>query len=144
MKPFTLIAALAGVALLALVVPHRGAAEDATAFGVDYGREEFRISCSACHGVSAKGDGPVAELLKVKPADLTRIASRNGGVFPVVAVATLVHGRDTGRAHGNDMPIWGNRYLAESTENFGPFLGEMVVRARILSLVFYLETIQER
>lgn len=138
------LAALAALAALTFAGLPAALAEEPTAFGVDYGKEEFRISCSSCHGVGGKGNGPVAEILKVPPADLTRIAARNGGVFPTVAVATLVHGRDSGRAHGNEMPIWGNRYLAESTENYGPFLGEMVLRARILSLVFYLESIQER
>lgn len=138
------LASLAALAALTLAGVPTALAEEPTAFGVDYGKEEFRISCSSCHGVGGKGNGPVAEILKVPPADLTRIAARNGGIFPTVAVATLVHGRDSGRAHGNEMPIWGNRYLAESTENYGPFLGEMVLRARILSLVFYLESIQER
>ena len=35
--------------------------------------------CASCHGTDAKGDGPMAKSLKVKPADLTRIAARNGG-----------------------------------------------------------------
>ena len=132
------------LALAALVwLPTAGSAEDATSFGVEAGHDEFMISCSSCHGTSAKGDGPVAEVLTVKPADLTRISARNGGVFPLVDIATLIHGKSTGRAHGNEMPIWGNRYLAESAESYGPFLGEMIVRARILSLVFYLESIQE-
>ena len=63
--------ALALAAWLAL--PAAAFAEDATSFGIEAGHDEFMISCSSCHGTSAKGDGPVAEVLTVKPADLTRI-----------------------------------------------------------------------
>lgn len=38
--------------------------------------------CASCHGVDAKGEGPVAKSLNVKPSDLTRIAARSGGKFP--------------------------------------------------------------
>lgn len=35
------------------------------------GRVMFQSFCSACHGVSGKGDGPLAKVLVPKPADLT-------------------------------------------------------------------------
>ena len=124
-------------------MPRATAAENTAGSEAIIGLDEYRISCSSCHGLAGKGDGPVAEFLKVKPADLTQISKQHGGVYPVVEIAKVIDGREATRAHGNDMPVWGNRYSAELTNSFGPSLGEMVLRARILGLVFYLESIQE-
>ena len=45
--------------------------------------------------------------------------------------------------HGvRDMPIWGGRYQEEAGEMYGPYGGEVVVRGRILELVYYLQSIQ--
>ncbi len=64
--------------------------------------------CSACHGATATGDGPLANGLRSKPTDLTRLAATNGGVFPYDKVARAIDGRDTVRMHGpSDMPVWG-------------------------------------
>ena len=46
------------------------------------GRNEFLRSCASCHGVSGKGDGPVAKSLSPPPSDLTRLSEANNGVFP--------------------------------------------------------------
>jgi len=129
---------------LSVGVVGAAAAEDAGQFENMIGGDEYRISCSSCHGLAGKGDGPVAEFLKTKPADLTQISKKNGGVYPVVDILKVIDGRGTfTRAHGNEMPVWGNRYSAESTNAYGPYFGDMVLRARILGLVFYLESIQE-
>ena len=37
----------------------------------------FKTYCATCHGVSAKGDGPVAKGMKPKPADLTAMAGQH-------------------------------------------------------------------
>ena len=124
-------------------IPRAIAAENAAGSEDTIGADEYRISCSSCHGLAGKGDGPVAELLKVEPADLTQISKNHSGVFPVVDIAKVIDGREATRAHGNAMPVWGDRYSAESTKSYGPYVGEMVLRARILGLVFYLESIQE-
>ncbi|HEX2592312.1 MAG TPA: cytochrome c, partial [Rhizomicrobium sp.] len=41
-------------------------AQDSTI--VSAGAVEFFNSCSACHGTDARGSGPIANSLKVKPA----------------------------------------------------------------------------
>ena len=46
------------------------------------GESEFRHYCSPCHGLRGTGNGPVAQTLKKKPADLTSLAKNDGGVFP--------------------------------------------------------------
>jgi mono/diheme cytochrome c family protein len=76
----------------------------------DAGAEIFRRYCASCHGVSAQGDGEVAVTLRVRPADLTRIAVRRGR-FDAPAIAAYVDGRTRVAAHGPpDMPVWGRRF----------------------------------
>jgi Cytochrome c len=48
---------------------------------IEVGKREFQRSCATCHGVDATGNGPAAAALLVKPADLTQLAKRHGGVF---------------------------------------------------------------
>jgi mono/diheme cytochrome c family protein len=43
------------------------------------GKQTFLEYCAACHGVSAKGDGPAASALKIPPEDLTTLAAHNKG-----------------------------------------------------------------
>ena len=35
---------------------------------VDVGKAEFQSSCAPCHGIDAKGKGPLAAALKMPPA----------------------------------------------------------------------------
>jgi mono/diheme cytochrome c family protein len=72
------------------------------------GERSFRTYCGACHGKTAKGDGPLAKDLKVAPADLTKLSERNGGTFPFeMVMKTIDQGRSV-RGHGTeDMPAWG-------------------------------------
>src|SRR5262245_42481647 len=70
----------------------------------------FSTYCSSCHGANATGDGPLASVLKKHPPDLTQIAKRNGGKFPDDKVFRTIDGRDPVRAHGSDMPVWGDAF----------------------------------
>ena len=64
--------------------------------------------CAACHGPTGKGDGPAARGLTPRPADLTGLAARNGGAFPVVAVMGKVYGYSQGKGGGGGpMPEFG-------------------------------------
>lgn len=75
---------------------------------VTSGALEFRRYCAQCHGVSGKGDGPVAEALKERPKDLTVLSKNNGGNFPYKHVYNTITGAETIAAHGTrEMPIWG-------------------------------------
>lgn len=108
------------------------------------GADEYRISCLSCHGVGGKGNGPMANLLTVEPSDLTAIAKKNEGTFPLDKILRMIDGRHGVTGHGDrDMPIWGARYLREDAERYGPFGGEDVVRLRILELVYYIQSIQQ-
>ena len=89
----------------------------------------------------------VAEILVVKPPDLTTIRKRNNGEFPAQSIYRIIDGRNEIRPHGSkDMPIWGDRYRAEALRGLPLPLdvgADAVVHGRILSLVFYLDFIQE-
>ena len=50
--------------------------------GQPAGKARFEQYCSGCHGTDGKGDGPLANLLTVKPVDLTQLAKNNAGNFP--------------------------------------------------------------
>jgi len=64
--------------------------------------------CAACHGKDGKGDGPAASALKVAPADLTALAQKNSGKYPVMRVTSVLNGQANLAAHGNkEMPVWG-------------------------------------
>ena len=79
---------------------------------VDAGKAEYLSSCAPCHGADGKGKGPLsANKLKTKPADLTALAKKNNGVFPVSAVYEAIDGRNAIESHGaREMPIWGCRH----------------------------------
>jgi hypothetical protein len=49
-------------------------------------RAMFDNYCAVCHGKTGVGNGPAASSLVKAPADLTKIAARNGGTFPEVKV----------------------------------------------------------
>src|ERR1700687_4319651 len=88
----------------------------ASAQDLDAGKLELQSSCSTCHGIDGKGKGPLSEELRVAPADLTVLAKKNNGVFPVNAVYETIYGIKRIVAHGPpDMPIWGYRYFARNT-----------------------------
>ena len=44
------------------------------------GADNFRSYCAPCHGRDGKGHGPVASALTTPPADVTKLASRNGNL----------------------------------------------------------------
>ncbi len=74
----------------------------------DQGEALYRRCCASCHGVLGKGDGPAAESLQPKPADLTQLAEKYRGSYPVDEVMKAIDGRRTIRAHGDrTMPVGG-------------------------------------
>ena len=66
----------------------------------------FTVYCANCHGKSAKGNGPIASLLRVRPANLTKLEKK--GEFPTERIYEVIDGRQETQGHGyRDMPIWG-------------------------------------
>ena len=105
----------------------------------DYNSGEYlyRVFCASCHGSRGAGDGSVADLLRVRPTNLTLLSARNGGVFPRERAYTSIDGDQKVNGHGPaQMPIWGDVFKVTEGQD------EAVTKKRINSLVAYLETIQ--
>src|SRR5215831_497079 len=103
------------------------------------GKEMFTTYCAVCHGTGGKGDGPAANALKKRPADLTQLARKNNGTFPEVHVMNFITGEDIVAAHGSrDMPIWGDlfRYLSPNSQE--------VSKLRVANLADYVKSLQTR
>jgi mono/diheme cytochrome c family protein len=129
-------------ACLALAPSAALAADDAASKLAAAGRAEFLQYCASCHGAEGKGNGPLAEDLRVPPADLTRIAQRHGGAFPEPMISEIIDGRRRMRAHGpGNMPVWGRRFDREVP--YGE-AGDIAVRGRVALLVEYLRSIQAK
>ncbi len=123
--------------LLALILATPAQSED-----LDLGRQTFMESCAGCHGETARGDGPMTEILTVAVPDLTLIAARNGGEFPWLAVIHTIDGRASLRAHGGPMPIFGGLLRGESAVKDGPDGTPIIASRQILGLADYLASIQ--
>ena len=104
------------------------------------GKVMYKDYCAACHGVGAKGDGPMAVMLKVPPPDLTTLANRHGGKFPYEYVSGVLRfGIGVTILHGKaDMPTWGPIFQYLDKNN------EQAVQQRIKNLSDYLASLQEK
>lgn len=102
----------------------------------------YRRYCASCHGMTGKGDGPVAASLRRPPSDLTTLTQRRGGRFDEGYVIAVVDGQQHVAEHGpRDMPVWGIVFDQELRDQ--PHTGYTVLlRARVLS--DYLRSIQEK
>ena len=108
----------------------------------DLGKAEYMSACASCHGESAAGDGPLAELMTVPVPALTGLSAANDGKFPMLDVIHSIDGRQGTRGHGYPMPVWGDRF-AKDIPNAGPYGAEPIIRGRVLSIAYYLESIQK-
>jgi mono/diheme cytochrome c family protein len=100
------------------------------------GSELYHQYCAVCHGAEGKGNGPVADILKKKPADLTRLAADNRGKFPELRVMNSIRGDETLVSHGSrQMPVWGRVFLDRTGHR-------EVVQIRIYALLRYIEQLQ--
>ncbi|GAB4138999.1 MAG: hypothetical protein Tsb0016_05350 [Sphingomonadales bacterium] len=120
----------------AIAAPATAVAQDGEARAI----RDYQRYCASCHGMSGRGDGPVAPMLMTQPSDLTQIAARHEGEFPATRVAFIIDGRGDILAHGpRDMPVWGEVLSSDATG--GPKSG--LAQARIQGLVDYLRSLQE-
>jgi hypothetical protein len=139
---------------IAIVCAMAGFVGTVSAQDRDMGKIEYQSNCASCHGISAKGDGPMSTELKRRPTDLTVLAKKNNGVFPLNSVYKIIDGRDEIASHGSrEMPVWGYRFVPP--KHFDLQLGDdyiylppsspgPVVHARILAVIDYLNRIQEK
>ena len=124
---------------IANLVTHIESLQQASSGPNDPGARLFRTYCATCHGITGRGNGPVAHQLRTTPPDLTKYTARNGGVFPEARVRQIVDGRGVA-AHGDrEMAVWGDAF--RSVEGG---LSPEAVKTRIDAIVRYLGAIQER
>ncbi|HEY8519140.1 MAG TPA: c-type cytochrome [Gammaproteobacteria bacterium] len=102
------------------------------------GASLYASYCSACHGATGEGDGPVAAVMTVTVPNLRTLAMRSGGTFPTESVTEYVDGTRFPAAHGSrQMPIWGEVFEWDADG-----LARERARERIDAIVAYLAEIQ--
>ena len=107
------------------------------------GHTLYQTYCAQCHGSDGKGGAADSLRATVKVPDLTTIAQRNDGVFPVGKVYDMISGSELLPAHGTRlMPVWGT--ALQSEPGLAADTAAVVARGRILSMVAYLATLQAR
>lgn len=101
---------------------------------------DFRQYCGQCHGHDGRGQGPNAYRLATRPADLTLISRRRGGVFPTMELAAYIDGRAEYLESGpRSMPAWGRHFSAEFGDGV---VSEELAKGKLLRIVDYLRSIQ--
>jgi mono/diheme cytochrome c family protein len=112
----------------------------------DFGKREFESNCASCHGLQGKGNGPITDLLRRSPPDLTQLAKKNGGVFPMNRLYEVIEGVNVPGHGSRDMPVWGRDYRIKDAEYYGDvaYDPEPLVRARILALLEYINRLQAK
>lgn len=108
----------------------------------ELGKSEYMNACASCHGEAGAGDGPLAGLMTVEVPALTGLTAANDNVFPMLKVIHTIDGRQGTRGHGSHMPVWGF-WFKKDVGDAGPYGGEATIRGRILSIAYYLESIQQ-
>jgi len=126
-----------GAALVLLGAASLAIAEDKPPKAIA-GHATYMTYCAVCHGVAARGDGPLADSLRVRPPDLTLIAKRSGGRYDEETVRRIIDGRKPVKGHGGpDMPVWGDVF-----KNAGDGYSDAAVREKVMGVVEHLRSIQ--
>lgn len=74
------------------------------------GRRLYVSYCQLCHGIGGKGDGPLAKVMKISPADLTTtVRSRSDTILTKIITGEgrqTITGRDRHNLLSDAMPEW--------------------------------------
>lgn len=107
------------------------------------GRNLYSANCVPCHGSQGKGDGPNAAQLSTQPADLTKIAARRDGVWPMLEIMAILDGYSRNTLPREDMPVFEN-FLDDEMSEFDTGNGQMtLVPTKLIEIVDFLEKIQD-
>ncbi|MGI9394266.1 MAG: c-type cytochrome [Boseongicola sp.] len=107
------------------------------------GQDLFLRHCATCHGSTAQGDGPMAAVLSIPPADLTVLADDNGGAFPAGKVVRRIDGEIEVLAHGGPMPLFGLVMQGPSGVVVASDGSEIITSEAIVDMAAWLEEIQQ-
>lgn len=114
----------------------------AVAQDADVGSELYKTHCAVCHGLEARGNGPLAPALLLQPPSLNDLMNRHG-TFPMERVVTRIDGRDPLVSHGSPMPVYGPFFEGDDTA-LKTSSGQPILTSRpIADLITYLIEIQE-
>lgn len=102
----------------------------------------FRLNCATCHGLEARGNGPMTQVLSVEVPDLTLLAARNGGEFPLMRVIETIDGRNRPLGHGGPMPVFGFSLQGDAEVLVLPDGSEMSVARPIAEIAVWLQGVQ--
>jgi mono/diheme cytochrome c family protein len=108
-----------------------------------HGSELFAAHCAVCHGPAAEGNGPMAEVLEVRPADLTALAAGNDGVFPMERAVRAIDGRMKLLSHGGPMPLFGTILTGEPAVIDAGDGTPIITKAAVVDIAAWLATIQD-
>lgn len=126
-----------GLILTLMIILLAGTFRLAAADDVTDGKAIYMQYCAACHGTKGDGKGPMAPVLTTPPTNLRLLSQKYGNPLPQDQIAKFIDGRADVKAHGpRDMPVWGQRFNAQSNGN------EADTAARIAKLTAYLQSIQ--
>lgn len=129
---------------LFLVLASAAGAVSAQDADLEAGRDLFLYFCAECHGKDGASVGPIAEMLAIEPPDLTNLAERNQGVFPIKAVAMQIDGRTQNEAHSY-MPVFGPSLDSDNSSSVALPDGQtMLVTQRLANLIAYLQSVQDQ
>jgi len=84
------------------------------------GRRLFVSYCQLCHGPAGKGDGPLAKVMKISPADLTTtVRSRSDTILKKIITGEgrqTITGRDRHNLLSEAMPEWKDVFSESQVE----------------------------
>ena len=130
------------VALTFAALAMVASAAEAAAQDHDAGRQIFREYCVTCHGMEARGDGPMTQVLTINPPDLTQLTTDNNGVFPVSRVIARIDGRMPVLGHGGPMPVFGDLFEGQSGVLDSEAGAPILTSQPMVDVVTYLKDLQ--
>lgn len=105
--------------------------------------DDFTRYCTICHGTTADGTGAGANLTMTPVADLTTLASNNGGIFPRARVISTIRGDDGLSLHAQTgMPGWLKTFRYDGESSQSPYPLEVAVEKRVEALADYISSLQ--
>ncbi len=129
-------------AVAAVILPQWAYGKESTPGGCEplagiSGATLFAENCTYCHGADGKGGGPLAVAKKLTPPDLTTLAARTKGKFPMNHVSDELRHGGGGDADGDKtMPVWRKIFAHEC--------GEAYAQQAVIELEKFLTTLQEK
>jgi putative copper resistance protein D len=134
--------ALIVAAAAAAILPQWASAEEGAPGGCEplaeiSGATLFAENCTLCHGPDGKGGGPLAAAKNLTPPDLTTLAARTHGKFPMDHVSDELRHGGGGKTDGDKtMPVWKKIFAHEC--------GDAYARQAEIELEKFLRVIQEK